>query len=495
MRRFFIYLEAVLILTGLLAAGYCVFAWFDSRAAQDRALKELSQQSPSEAESLAEGSTVGEIVIPKIGLSAAILEGTEPDTLRRAVGHVSGTAQPGETGNICLAGHRDTFFRPLKGIAAGDEVELRFRGGTSRYRVAEIQKVDPGDLKVLAPTRDRSLTLITCYPFYFIGSAPKRFIVRASAIPDTPAPQRPVEQAASGTGSELMNAIPNSQGVLNITERMYAWLTTDGLNLLKVLLVALLLVKVLRWATGRLSMWQRGDSRNLHRQQMVTTIVLVMNDVGTVIIFAFAGMMALKDVNLDVRPLLAGAGVIGLAVGFGAQSLVKDLFHGIFIVLEDQYGIGDVIRVGAITGQVERMTLRRTVVRDGEGTLITIPNSEILILGNLTRDWSQVSFSISVGNRQKLEETLQLLRDTIAELTADPNVKADLLQAPQLLGLDRFTGAQMEILLQVRTLPGRQADVGREWRRLIKLAFERAGVPLTDPQDLRLVERPVSVAQ
>jgi small conductance mechanosensitive channel len=142
-----------------------------------------------------------------------------------------------------------------------------------------------------------------------------------------------------------------------------------------------------------------------------------------------------------------------------------------------------VIRVGAVTGQVARMTLRRTVVRDGEGTLITIPNSEILVLGNLTRDWSHVSFSVAVGNRQKLDETLELLRDTIRELSSDPNIKADLLQPPQLVGLDRFTGAQMEILMLVRTQPGRQADVGREWRRLIKLAFERAGIPLTDPQD------------
>jgi small conductance mechanosensitive channel len=273
-----------------------------------------------------------------------------------------------------------------------------------------------------------------------------------------------------------------------MVERLYVWLRTDELNLLKVFVVALLLVKVLRWATGRLLLWQKNSARGVHREQMVHTIVSVMNDVGSVTIFVLAGMMALKDVNLDVRPLLAGAGVIGLAVGFGAQSLVKDIFHGVFIVLEDQYVIGDVIRVGAVTGQVERMTLRRTVVRDGEGTLVTIPNSEILVLGNLTRDWSQVSFSVSVGNRQKLDETLELLRETIRELSSDPNMKADLLDPPQLLGLDRFVGSQMEILMQVRTRPGRQADIGREWRRLIKLAFERANVPLTDAQDLRLIE-------
>jgi moderate conductance mechanosensitive channel len=282
--------------------------------------------------------------------------------------------------------------------------------------------------------------------------------------------------------------IPNPQGLLSVSERLYAWLVTDALNLLKVALAAWLLVKVLRWSTAKLLDWQQRGRFNIHREQMLHTVVSVMNDVGTVTIIGIAGMMALKDVNLDVRPLLAGAGVIGLAVGFGAQSLVKDLFHGIFIVLEDQYGIGDVIRTGAVTGQVERMTLRRTLVRDGEGTLFTIPNGEIQVLGNLTRDWSQVSFTIAVGNRQKLEEILELLRGTIADLTANPEIHPDLLLPPQLLGLERFTGGQMEILLQARTKPGRQADVGREWRRLIKLTFERAAIPLTDPQDLRVIE-------
>lgn len=504
MRRFLAYFEVILILTGLVSVGYCAYAWMESQAAQDRALKELAVMGRRAAgrNPPQEGSPVGEIVIPKVGLSAAILEGTEPATLRLAIGHVSGTAEPGETGNICLAGHRDTFFRPLKQISTGDEIELHFPGGTSRYRVADIKTVDPENGEVLEPTPGNTLTLITCYPFYFIGSAPKRFIVRAHAASNAPAaPAAPEQAAREQAVSSLMGAgmaatpswpnlmpLPNPQGLLNIPERLYAWLLTDALNLLKVFVVALGLVKALRWSTAKLLGWQQNGRTNFHREQMVHTIVSVMNDVGTVTILAFAGMMALKDVNLDVRPLLAGAGVIGLAIGFGAQSLVKDLFHGVFIVLEDQYGIGDVIRVGTVTGQVERMTLRRTVVRDGEGTLITIPNGEVQVIGNLTRDWSQVSFSVAVGNRQRLEQVLNLLRDTIDKLSGDTNIKPDLLQQPQLLGVERFSGGQMEILLQVRTRPGRQADVGREWRRLIKLAFERADIPLTDPQDLRLVE-------
>ena len=192
LRRWLLCLEAVLIFAGLVCGGYCVYAWMESQAAQDQALRELAEMSRREPPSshhkkkletpLVEGSPLGEIVIPNLGLSAAILEGTEPGTLRRAVGHVSGTAQLGEKGNVCLAGHRDTFFRPLRKISAGDEVDLSFPGGTLRYRVTNTETVDPGELRVLDPTRKNTLTLITCYPFYFIGSAPRRFIVHAEAI-------------------------------------------------------------------------------------------------------------------------------------------------------------------------------------------------------------------------------------------------------------------------------------------------------------------------
>jgi small-conductance mechanosensitive channel len=282
--------------------------------------------------------------------------------------------------------------------------------------------------------------------------------------------------------------LPYPQGVLSFPERIYTWLLTDALNLLKVAFVALLLIKLLHWATAKMARWQESGLLNIHRDQMMRTVIAVINDVGTVSIIVMSAMMALKDVNLDVRPLLAGAGVVGLAVGFGAQSLVKDIFHGVFIVLEDQYGIGDVIKVGAVTGQVEHMTLRRTVVRDGDGTLYTIPNSNIDVLGNLTRDWSQVTLTITVGNRQKLDRVLELLRGTITDLKASDIAKANLIGDPQLLGLEKFNGGLMDILLTARTRPGVQADVAREWRRLIKLSFENAGIPWTDPQDLRLVE-------
>ncbi|SRR6266404_7433500 len=203
MRRFALMLEIVLFLAALAALGYCAFVWIDSRQSQDQALQQLQQQVPPRAlhgkkkPPPPEGTPVGEIVIPRLGLSVAVLEGTGDQTLRRAVGHVPGTAEPGSTGNICLAGHRDTYFRPLRNVVAGDDIVLNFPGGSTRFRVEKAWTVEPAEVGVLSPTTASTLTLITCYPFNFIGSAPERFVVRARAIQTEKAHER--EQPAKAS--------------------------------------------------------------------------------------------------------------------------------------------------------------------------------------------------------------------------------------------------------------------------------------------------------
>ncbi len=125
------------------------------------------------------GSVVGRIEIGRLGVAVIIVEGTDGRTLRRAVGHIPGTALPGETGNVALTGHRDSFFRPLRNIRQDDEILLTTIGGSYRYRVDSTEIVSPGDVEALNNSSDSVLTLVTCYPFYFVGPAPKRFIVRA----------------------------------------------------------------------------------------------------------------------------------------------------------------------------------------------------------------------------------------------------------------------------------------------------------------------------
>ncbi len=182
----------VFLIIGLLALSYVGFALLDARLYQaeqarrfERALKETNlARAESPAIAVSEGSTLGRIEISSVGLTAMILEGTDEGTLRRAVGHIRGTPLPGQQGNVALAGHRDTFFRGLRKILVNDEITLTTLSGSYRYRVDSTKVVKPEETEVLENSDDDILTLVTCYPFNFLGSAPKRFIVRARRIPE-----------------------------------------------------------------------------------------------------------------------------------------------------------------------------------------------------------------------------------------------------------------------------------------------------------------------
>jgi len=177
----------ILLITGILALSYVALTLISARIYQNDAVVILDKQIQAEEQHLAgqpapaikEGDVLGRIEIPRIGVSVAVLQGTTWRTLRLGVGHIKGTALPGEPGNIGIAGHRDTYFRALKDIRKDDEIQLQTAAGTTRYEVDGIQITSPSDNGVLATTTESSLTLVTCYPFYYIGAAPERFIVHA----------------------------------------------------------------------------------------------------------------------------------------------------------------------------------------------------------------------------------------------------------------------------------------------------------------------------
>lgn len=181
--------EYTFLVAGIAIIGYCAYLWLDARVYQrneERSFEEIKLSAPP----LVPGrlappiphAVLGKIEIQQVGISAMVAEGVDHATLKRGVGHIPGTALPGEDGNIVLAAHRDTFFRPLRKIQKGDEIALTTLNGAYRYRVESIQIVGPDDVGVLKPTSLPTLTLVTCYPFYFVGAAPKRFIVRAGLI-------------------------------------------------------------------------------------------------------------------------------------------------------------------------------------------------------------------------------------------------------------------------------------------------------------------------
>jgi len=183
-------------------------------------------------------------------------------------------------------------------------------------------------------------------------------------------------------------------------------------RVLVVLVVAFVLVRLLRAATRRLDRFSQliTTGERAHQMYQLRTLAQVINSVGVAIIFFLAAMQILPLVGLDIKPLLASAGIAGLAIGFGAQTLVKDVINGFFILLEDQFHLGDVVQIGAVKGTVEDMTLRRTALRDGDGTLHFIPNSEIKVVSNLTRDWTQISMHIAVDYKEQSEQVVNMAR-------------------------------------------------------------------------------------
>jgi sortase A len=194
--RFLRWCRDVFLVAGVLALGYSGFVLLDTKLYQAYQARRFQQQLSSVRPVIASaggvrdlplapipGGALGRIEVARIGLAALILEGTDGRTLRRAVGHIAGTSLPGQQGNVAIAGHRDTFFRALRNIHNDDEITLTTLDGTYRYLVDSTQVVAPEDTQVLDDSGDTILTLVTCYPFYFVGPAPKRFIVRAHKIP------------------------------------------------------------------------------------------------------------------------------------------------------------------------------------------------------------------------------------------------------------------------------------------------------------------------
>jgi len=178
-------LERLFLVTGLVLLGYCAFLYVDALGYQRWAVAELEATLPPQPGlPILPGDLIGKLEIQRIGISVAVVEGSTEEFLRRAAGHITGTAQPGQPGNSGISAHRDTFFRPLRNIASKDLIEISTPAGIYRYTVVSTRIVEPTDVWVLAPDDREVLTLITCYPFYYVGSAPQRFIVRAERLSD-----------------------------------------------------------------------------------------------------------------------------------------------------------------------------------------------------------------------------------------------------------------------------------------------------------------------
>ncbi len=263
---------------------------------------------------------------------------------------------------------------------------------------------------------------------------------------------------------------------------------TSLFHLIIIFLLALLLNRLLHLVTGFIVKPASSQTRaSQAREQQTRTLALVVYSAGSKVVWGVALLTAAQEFGINVTPVAALAGLASLAVGFGAQNLVRDIITGFYIILEDQYTVGDTIQVGETIGRVEHITLRRTVVRDPRGALVTISNGDIRTVGNLSRDWSQAFVDVSISPQVEQDRALQALEGAAAQLRADPSWSQAIVDGPRILGLQSYDQIASTFRLQVRTAPARQDDVARELRRRIQLEFQRAGIPLANVQRWELV--------
>ena len=276
----------------------------------------------------------------------------------------------------------------------------------------------------------------------------------------------------------------------NMPSSFNHWLESqlpNALRILGILVIALVVNRLLRAATNLLVKQASGQGRQAQlREQQTRTLAGVLYGAGSKAVWVVALLMALEKLGFSTTPAVTLAGLASLAVGFGAQTLVRDVIMGFYIVLEDQYVVGDTIQIGDYIGRVEYLTLRRTVIRDARGALVTIANGEIRTVSNLSRDWSQAFVDVSLAPESPVEKTLQALETAAAALRGDPAWSQALVDGPRILGVQSFDRTSTTVRLQVRTAPTRQDEVARELRRRIQIEFQKQGIPISSVHRIEL---------
>jgi small-conductance mechanosensitive channel len=217
------------------------------------------------------------------------------------------------------------------------------------------------------------------------------------------------------------------------------------------------------------------------REKRAETLVNIIRNTIKIFIYIVASFMILREVGVDIAPLLAGVGIAGLAIGFGAQTLVRDFITGFFILMENQYRVGDVVKIGDHAGLVERIKLRTTVLRDLEGIVHIIPNGEVQSVRNMTYEWSRVVLDIGVAYKEDVDKVIGVLKEVGKKMRQEEPYNQFMLEDPQILGLDNFGDSAVTIKMMAKTCPLKQWDVGRELRRRIKYAFDKEGIEIPFP--------------
>jgi len=258
------------------------------------------------------------------------------------------------------------------------------------------------------------------------------------------------------------------------------WLSTSGLRVLLIIILTLVALRMVRFLSTRMFTLSKKD-KDIEIQKRIDTLSSVIRYVLFIGITIVASLMVMGEFGIEIGPVLAAAGIVGLAVGFGAQSLVQDVISGFFILLEDQIRVGDVVQIADKGGLVERITLRVVVLRDQAGNVHYVRNGQIQVVTNMTKDYGRYVFDIGIAYREDVDTVIEVIKQVDEELRQDPQFKEDILEPIEILGLDRFADSAVIIKARTKTKPIRQWAVGREFNRLLKKRFDEKNIEIPFP--------------
>lgn len=258
-------------------------------------------------------------------------------------------------------------------------------------------------------------------------------------------------------------------------------------GMLLILLVALALLKVLNLLCRRVdvSLRRRGRSGDVRTaremEKRSDTLLGVFRTTGKVVVWVMVVMLVLVQLGVDVAPLLVGAGIAGLAIGFGAQELVRDVISGFFLLLENHIRVGDMVVVNGTGGLVEHVGLRTVTLRDESGVVHVFQNGKIDALSNMTREWSAVVFDVGVAYKEDVDKVMRVMREAGRELQDDRRYKASILEPLEILGVESFDDRAVVVRARIKTQPTEPWQIGREYRRRLKKAFDAHGIEMPLP--------------
>ncbi|OQX84525.1 MAG: hypothetical protein B6D63_04350 [Candidatus Latescibacteria bacterium 4484_7] len=260
------------------------------------------------------------------------------------------------------------------------------------------------------------------------------------------------------------------------------WLLTSGLRITGIVVGSFIVIRIFRMiiAKSKAKLVSPGKV-SVERAKRTETLARIMETTVRVVVLIAALLMVLKEVGIEIGPLLAGAGILGLAVSFGAQNLVKDVIGGFFILLENNMNVGDVVQIAGVAGLVESMGLRVTVLRDLEGRVHIVPNGEIKVVTNMTKGWSRAVIDVGVAYKEDVDNVIEVLERIGRDLKNDPDFSRMILEPMEVLGVESLGDSSVNIRVLFKTEPIQQWAVAREFRKRVKRVFDEEGIEIPFP--------------